>query len=250
VTQAYFSGKTPNDYMLSVMRQFTIPGDQVVDLGAHIGTFSVPAAAMGRAVLAVDAAQFHVDLLERDKTMNHLDTLTICCAAISQRNGFVHFVENGLFGMVEFGNANQGVQVPAKRLDDLARLCKHPVRFLKMDIEGSELDAVVTGRDLLASDQPAILFESNDMTLRLAGQSVVALRTLLETCGYKTFRIENDRYVYAPPDQIQPEAWVDMLALGKIHQTQWSKRIDWNWPDNAMVERCHEWAASPYANVR
>jgi hypothetical protein len=119
-----------------------------------------------------------------------------------------------------------------------------------MDIEGSEVDALMTGRALLERDRPVILFESNDPMLRLAGHSVREMRELLEAWDYKVFRVEGDRWTYSPPEQMQPEAWVDMLALSSADQKRWHDRIEWHWPDAAMVQRCREWAGLPYPSTR
>src|SRR5258708_14442232 len=39
------------------------PGARVLDLGSHLGTFSLPAAALGAEVIAVDRSPAHVRLL-------------------------------------------------------------------------------------------------------------------------------------------------------------------------------------------
>ena len=108
----------------------------------------------------------------------------------------------------------------------------------------------MTAPTLLERDRPVILFESNDPTLRLAGHSVREVRKLLERCDYKVFRVERDRWIYAPPDQMQPEAWVDMLALSTADQARWHDRIEWHWPGSALVQRCREWAGLPYPGTR
>jgi FkbM family methyltransferase len=251
VVRLYLRGEMENAYMLARLGQTTVPGDSVVDLGCHVGTFAVGAAAMNRRVLALDAAPLHIDLVERSRAMNGFSNLTVVHAVISMQPGAVPFKEAGLFGAVDFTPGADAPLVRAVRLDDLvSEFGQGPVRFLKMDIEGSEFDALMTGRTLLERDRPVILFESNDPTLRLAGHSVREVRELLEQWDYKVFRVEGDRWVYAPPEQMQPEAWVDMLALSSADQERWRDRLDWQWPEPALAQRCREWAALPYPNTR
>jgi FkbM family methyltransferase len=252
VVALYLQGARDNENILRFAVEATEDGDQIVDLGAHVGTFSVGAAALKRKVVAVDASPSHITLLGRSKAINDLTNITVVHAAISTKSGRVRFNENGLFGTVDFDGVTPGaIEVQAMTLADIINThATGPVKFIKMDIEGSECAAIETGMQILSRDQPIIWFESNGPTLALSGQTVDNLRGLLERCGYKVFRFEGDRWVYAPPDQIQPEAWVDMIALSDQHQRRWSDRIDWTWQPADLLEKCRFWANLPYENTK
>jgi FkbM family methyltransferase len=252
VVAAYLERRELNSYMLDVLSETTKAGDQVIDLGCHVGTFSIGASAMGRKVLSVDASLFHLSLVAHSKDINRFPQLRLSYAAISQHEGTVRFVENGLFGSIDFaGDSSSAVETPAKGLDRLVD--EHgisSVRFLKMDIEGAEFDAIVTGQTLLHRDRPVIWYESNGPTLVQAGHSVDELRVLLERHGYRTFRVEGDRWIYAPPGQIQPEMWVDMLALSERDQKRFAHRISTEWHPADVLNKCVEWANTPHLSTR
>jgi FkbM family methyltransferase len=249
--QAYLGGETPNSYMAEVLLEVTAPGDRVIDLGAHVGTFSIAAAAAGRHVVAIDANSLHVDLIEQSAALNGFTHLTARWAAISASEGPVRFVENGLFGAIDFrGDHADTVEVPTISLDRVFELSGGPVSFIKMDIEGAEYDALLTGESSIRGDLPIILFESNGLTLELAGRSVDDMRGQLEAWGFKTFRRWGDRWIYAPPGQMQPEAWVDMISVHESKLDRWHERIDWAWNREAMLDLCRTWAQLPYPNTR
>jgi len=253
IVAAYATGDRPNDYMLDILEMLTGPGDQVVDLGAHVGTFCVPAALLGRHLLAVDASQRHVRLIETSCQVNNLKSISIVHRAIVREDGPVAFTEQGLFGAVDFANADvNAVRVAGKRLSAL--LDEHGfdrVRLIKMDIEGSELHGLQSIAERLGQAHgPAILYESNEETFQRAGYSVVDMRLWLEAQGYHTFRIEDARWVYAPPDQPQPELWADMLALKPTHEKRFERIIDRTWSDQAMRDRFFSCASLPYENTR
>ena len=252
VVAQFLRGEVENEDILRIAMDVTSPGDQIIDLGAHVGTFSIGAAAMGRKVLAVDASPTHIVALERSKALNRLGDLSILHAAISPEPGIVRFVEDGLFGAVDFsGEATNAIEVQGSRLDDaIDRHVTSPVKFIKMDIEGSECVAIETGLTMLQRDHPIIWFESNGPTLAQGGRTVDDLRRTLEGCGYKVFRVEGARWIYAPPGQIQPEAWVDMMALGEHDQHRWADRIDWVWQPNEILEKCRVWAGLPHDLTR
>jgi len=252
VVAAYLRGQPTNAYMLDFLRLVTDIGDQVVDLGAHVGTFAIGAAVSGRRVIAVDANRQHIALLDRSIKINGLDNVVLCHGAIAAGEGVVRFREDGLFGAVDYsGNSSGTIPVPAKRLDDvIENLGRGRVRLLKMDIEGSEFDAILTGERLFAQDRPMVWFESNGPTLRNAGNSIEELRSLFERYGYRCFRQEGERWIYAPPEQIQPEAWVDMFAMCEPDWSRWSARIDWSWSPNLILEKSRQWAALPHEHTR
>lgn len=248
----YLERTDSNSYMLDILGQTTRAGDQVIDLGCHVGTFSIGAAAMGRKVLSVDASQFHIALVRHSRDVNRFSNLEISHAAISRREGTIRFIENGLWGAIDFeGSSSETVEVQSKGLDRIVE--EHgigQVKFMKMDIEGGEVDAIITGQKMLARDQPIIWYESNGSTASISGNSVRALRSLLETMGYRTFRVEGDRWIYQPPSRIQPEMWVDMLALSERDQAKYADRISTEWSRSSIVEICRKWASLPYENTR
>ncbi|MFN7883548.1 MAG: hypothetical protein ACK5PF_11125, partial [bacterium] len=67
------------------------------------------------------------------------------------------------------------------------------------------------------------------------------VRSHLESLGYRTYRVENQRFVYAPPDQIQPEAWLDVISLADKDRERLSERIDIDWRKEDILKRCEEW---------
>jgi len=117
--------------------------DRVLDLGAHIGGFSLHAARhLGSTrIIAIEAAPQTYEMLERNIAINQLtDIVTPIWSAALDRDGVVplsissdhtgvHKVEHGL---------PTSEQVPAL---DIARVfdeCE-PINLLKIDIEGSEI---------------------------------------------------------------------------------------------------------------
>jgi len=73
-------------------------------------------------------------------------------AAIGARNGTVHFLGDGIGGGCVTGAA--GVEVPCLRLDDV--LAREHVSFIKMDIEGAELQALQGAHLTIRRDRPVL----------------------------------------------------------------------------------------------
>jgi FkbM family methyltransferase len=251
IVQSYARGETPNDYMMDILRQTTGASDLVMDAGCHVGTFSIGAAANGRSVVAIDANPLHVELMRRSARVNDFRDVTTIHRAVSNAPGQINFLPYGLFGAIDFAGDKEGIAVDTISLDHVAACCANgrPVRFLKMDVEGAEYEALTSAERLLTEDQPVLWWESNGPTLALASHTIREVRELLESHGYKTFRVEGERWVYAPPDQIQPEAWLDMLSLSEVDQRRFTDRIDWTWPESDIVDRCQRWTLQVYRHT-
>lgn len=253
VVAAYRNGQALNGYLTEWLRRFTRSDDFVLDLGCHVGTLSIPATALGRRVFAVDASMLHVEAVRLAAVRNGFDDLRIERCAIAASDGELAFLENGLWGRVMPGEAaKDGSQwVPARRADSLLLECGwERVDFVKIDIEGSELAAIESlGRYLDAERAPVIVYESNGMTFELFGYTIGHIRERLEALGFETYRFEPEGLVYCPPHELQPEAWLDVVAL----PARWRRGeapLMRTWARGAMVERCLTWGGNEHRNVR
>ena len=98
----YIAGYRPNSFITRQLQRFVPPGGSVLDLGAHVGTFSLTAAALGYRVVAVDASPIHIDLLNRSVARNGFrpSQLRVVHSAVGDTTGTVEFHLGGLWGMV------------------------------------------------------------------------------------------------------------------------------------------------------
>jgi FkbM family methyltransferase len=209
VVQAYLRGEQPNSYLVDLVRQLMPYPGTLVEVGCHVGTLCLAAAALGHRVVAVDASLEHVRVVERSRRQNGFDQFVVLHAAVSDRSGVVAFRDEGLFGAVVEGARHTNL-VRARTVPELlaeAHLDLADVDVLKLDIEGSELRAWAgMADDLSRTRGPMIVYESNPLTSANFGFSVETMRTALEASGYHTYRLYADGLYLCPPSQMQPEA--------------------------------------------
>lgn len=189
---------------------------RVLDLGAHIGTFALYAAALGCAVTAIDASPINTALLKVSLLENGFTNFYVIEAAVSDRPGRLDFLVGGPYGLVK--NAfisSPTISVPALRVDDvLAQVGWETADFIKMDIEGSEVAAVKGMHKLLSrNDAPLILFESNGHTLHMFGESPSTLLAEIGAYGYQFYLVDGERLAPVQAGDFQPECVVDYLAV-------------------------------------
>lgn len=202
--------------LVDLMLEMVGPDDLVLDLGAHIGTFALAAAAAGCSVLAVEASSDNAALLRASASANGFRHLRVVAAAVGDRPGWVDFCARGPWGHV----ATPVVDLPrqtvlAVTIDELLTELRLPdPAFVKMDIEGSEVAALRGMRRLLEPDDaPPVLYESNGHTLAFFGSSPQQLVAEFADFGYTSYLVESDRLVRIDPREMQPQTEVNCLAL-------------------------------------
>jgi FkbM family methyltransferase len=249
----------PNQLLLALLR----PGMVFADLGAHVGTYSLPAAALGARVVAVDAHPQHARLLERAAERNGFsDRLTVVHAAIGAEPGEVEFLCSFGWSMViptqgappEFAHARR-VRVPVLRVPDaLAEAGLTHADLIKMDLEGSEAEAVAGMSELLSGDDaPAVLFEINPLRLGPMGSSTSDLLSLFERFGYRLFKLEQSmeepRLVPITPEIFLPDSSDDVLAVkGEPELDRW--RVTHPLSRHDQVDRALGVVRSPFRASR
>jgi FkbM family methyltransferase len=202
------------------------PGDTVLDLGAHLGTFALAAAALGCRVACVEAAPRHVRLLEASVARDGFDQLRVVHGAVTDHEGTVQFLPSGPWGTIA-NSAVEGTpsmiqartlaptEVPALTADGLLdRLGWDRVDVVKLDVEGAEV-AALRGMDRLLSrpDAPILLYESNAHTLQFFGHTRSDLLAALERHGYASYSVEPGRLIPVQPEELEPQSVVNCLAV-------------------------------------
>jgi FkbM family methyltransferase len=233
-SRAFAQGQYPSDHLTDLMFQLVQRGDTVLDLGAHVGTFSLAAAALGCRVLAVEASPSNVALLEKSVSRNGFENMRVVPVAVADRAGVVQFIPDGPFGVVCTPSANRpSVSVRAVTVDQLlADIGWQQVDFIKMDVEGSEIAAVRGMARLLARpDAPPIIYESNGHTLGLFGQTINQLKRSLEQFGYRNYLVESGRLMPVRARDLQPLVVIDYLAAKR-----WPSRLT-GWPIRGRLSR-------------
>lgn len=169
-----------------------------IDGGAHIGTWSVHLAEQFRQVLAFEpAADTYKCLVVNTKTCAAVRTIN---AALGAAVGSCVVVDDltrvGNTGSrtVYEGDATQGVARSFKvRLDTVDSYNLTDLDFLKLDVEGYELNALRGASDTIRRTNPVIVVEHKEFKpIRFGG--IVMVKSYLKDLGYREVGgLRNDR---------------------------------------------------------
>jgi FkbM family methyltransferase len=197
-------------WLLSCLR----PDDAVLDLGAHLGTFALPAAVLGARVVAVEGSPSNMSLLRQACAHNDLDTIDYRQVVVADSVRQVEFVTLGPYGTIatrEIGGATGYPSIRATTTTvDL--LPGGPFRWAKIDLEGMER-AVLRGAARTLAGVKAMVIESNGHMLHQHGSSPRDLVRALEAAGLTVYEVGMWTLRRLLRPLVQAETIVDLVAV-------------------------------------
>lgn len=185
---AYLKALIENEIELRLLPFLCRPDRLSIDIGAFTGLYSTGASYFSAGVIAVEPQRGQADLLRRSMPTS----VVVVEAAVSSMTG------TGVLKMETAAGGSMSsldhtpvlpdkvfeVEVPTLRLDDLAN---EPVGFIKIDVEGHELEALKGARRILEQDRPALLIEAEE---RNRPDAVKAVSSYLAELGYNGFYVQ------------------------------------------------------------
>jgi FkbM family methyltransferase len=181
------------------------PGMIVLDIGAHHGLYTLLAAKrVGRRgkVIAFEPSRRERRALYVHLVLNHCWNVSVQKLALGRADAEADFnvVQGEWTGCnslrpiaLDIPVPTQQVRVRVARLDEwLRRRNIDHVDFIKLDVEGGELDALEGAGSLLdRSRRPVILAEVQDVRTRPWGYTAKDLLRFLEAKGYSWFGLSD-----------------------------------------------------------
>lgn len=181
---------------IAALKGILKPGGTFADVGANEGYFSVLASAIvgnaGR-VLAVEPQNRLQEVLRRNFALNNAENVTLAAVAVTAEPGVAELSlaasmntgASSLTGRARYKLERQ--TVPTVTLSALVEEWGvDRVDLLKMDIEGSEHEAIFGSRSLFESGLVrAIVLELHHDHLRARGLGEKAIVDFLLGCGYR-----------------------------------------------------------------
>ena len=151
----------------TIMANFISEGDNVIDVGANMGTTVLPASKKvgkkGR-VIAFEPQTIIAQCLQTNLTLNNIKNVIVYNIALSDKDGWAklndnEFTESGRYG--EAGISENGTDIKTMKLDDLKL---NSCSLIKLDIEGHEWAAMQGASNFILRHRPTIYMEAkNDL---------------------------------------------------------------------------------------
>jgi FkbM family methyltransferase len=191
---------------LRFIESFLRPGDLVLDVGAHVGLFSLASSArVGPTgeVHSFEPAPPNFASLECNVRLNHLQNIRLNPVAVGTSDEVVEigrpredFDGAQTSGAFTVGGPEDRVEV---EMIDLARYVRDRlgdkrIRLVKVDVEGFEPQVLEALDESMQTGSPqALLLEVNVPALQLHGHDVESVARPLKRNGYSLFRLTHRR---------------------------------------------------------
>jgi len=189
--------ESPDYHEMHFMRRYLRSGDNVLDVGANIGVYSLLAASLvgstGR-VLAFEPGPEANRRLTENIQINQLNNVEVHACALGDRLGVVDFLNqqdttNRIKTEADAGESV--ISVPLKRLDDVV---KSNYSLGKMDIEGAEPIALRGAERLLTESNPPVWLLELNGSLHSFGFNETTFSSWLHNQGYEIALYDADRF--------------------------------------------------------
>lgn len=159
-----------------IIRNLLSKGDHFVDVGAHVGYFSILAAqVVGESgqVYSFEPSPLQIAKLRRNVMLNSFSNrITTFEMAAGEREEEANFYQgpmnhSGLSSLRNIENCSQNFHVNVAPLDKALSINQMPVKMVKIDVEGAEYSVLKGMNELISKWRPFIAME---LTERFLGQ--------------------------------------------------------------------------------
>ena len=168
-----------------MLSQFVTPEKAIIDVGAHIGTISIPLSRLAKKVYAFEPNGSSFGMLERNIAENKATNIVArrCALGASEREG--HVAEAKHLGGSTISTGGSGDRIEIHTLDTLVT---EPVSLIKIDVEGMEIEVLEGARRIIAESRPVVFFEVNLRGLRHHKTGRRTLDRFFKQKAYRLFK--------------------------------------------------------------
>jgi FkbM family methyltransferase len=183
-------------------------GDVAVDIGAHIGYYTLlmaRAVGPGGKVIAFEPDPDNCSILKRNVRINGYRNVVIEQQAVGDVSGKVTLYRSltnlGDHRIYASEEQRPEINVDCVRLEDYFRLTAKRISFIKMDIQGAEYAAVEGGGSLWKANPDLLMIvEFWPFGLERIGVKPDELLNLLEGHGFVLYQVDEQNRLVEPVD--------------------------------------------------
>ncbi len=188
----YDFGKIHEPLMVKFMCRILESEDIFIDLGAHIGYFSILGAMLCKQVFAFEIDDNCIPIIQRQIDYNSLKNVEVINKAVSNTTG-----EKLKISIFDQPNTTLSIRHNPKKanfklvettsLSDFCRAKKIKPTLIKVDIEGAEYQALLGMEELMkSSENLKILLEVHPRQLKATSANSKMIVDFVNDIGYKT----------------------------------------------------------------
>jgi len=224
-----------------VMDAFIKKGDHVLDVGANFGHFALGAASLVGDTGRVDAFEPNPIVYSRllqHISLNNLNHVTPHNLGAADQEMMlelnVPLVNSGeaTFGKSQYDDKDV-ISCQVSRLDDVMRGSR--VDFIKIDVEGFEVNALNGAREIIKLQKPIILTEVVSSHLENAGSSTAELHQFFRKADYVPFDLS-----------LRRAGLTQVLSLSRLEDDDSNDDTDYLWLPVSRASEAERYLSSHF----
>lgn len=201
VSQELIQSHKWEEYETKVFKKYLKKGDVVLDIGAHIGYYTLLAASIvgdtGK-VYAFEPNTKNFSLLKKSVEENNFKNVILINKAVAEVSGevtlFIDKKNTGDHRVYDTKDDRETTKISSISLDDFFKKESKKINVIKMDIQGSEAGAFKGGRELIKKNSEIKIFtEFWPLGLRLSGSTAYEYVSMLTKSGLKLYDIDEEK---------------------------------------------------------
>jgi FkbM family methyltransferase len=198
--------------VVSVFLSHIKHGQTVIDVGAHVGQYTLFAAGIGCTVHSFEPEPKTFAILSANVAQNGLARVSLnqCALAQSSHSARLFSARSDNIGATSLipnkYTSNISTLVSCVSLD--AYLADHgnpEISFIKIDVEGAEMDVLRGAKSVLSHYRPQLIVEFNEPMQAASGSSCSDIVDFLRSFGYRLWRITAGGLVPYVPQREEDE---------------------------------------------
>lgn len=202
-----------------IIKQFIKDGDIALDIGAHIGYFTLLLARAVRSgrVYAFEPELKNFKFLSKNIEINKYSNVVLENIALSSASGKVKlFLDKNNLGNMSFSSlnipqksSNGYIEVKSMTLDEYMNKISNKISFIKIDVQGAEGLVFSGALQTLRRNKPVILVEFWPYGLKNNGTDPLGLLVMLHNLGYKFFVLD------VKNQKLKPKNPIDIMNVSR-----------------------------------
>lgn len=214
------------EFETEIVKKIIKKGDVVVDVGANIGYYTlIFAKLVGKEgkVFAFEPEPTNFNILKKNVKINEYENVTLINKAVSNKTGKMTLdldeINKGGHSISK-NNSEKTIEIESIRLDDYFKTYYGKINFIKLDIEGAEVEAIKGMSEILGKNEEAnIMAEYNPQSLSNLGTNSEEYLTSLMKFGFKIYDLDAGRKKMVPIDsridlkKYKLKTWTNLLCL-------------------------------------
>jgi FkbM family methyltransferase len=184
-------------FQTRVFQSYLTPKAVVVDVGAHVGYYTLMAATVARQVYSFEPCPANCEQLKANIQLNGFTNVVVNQSAVSDYNGtallyLAHDLNTGHNSLApQVGGSAVSVEVVS--IDQVMRQCSGRISLVKTDTEGGDAGVLRGMSRTLRENRPVVFAEFDPENIKRTGHDPREMLDSLQSAGYRLSVIDEDQ---------------------------------------------------------